>query len=266
MKLVIFLSLAIAATAIPSDYAPEETLIGAEAHAEAQARVNALLAAGKTDSACRDLAQADIKAVENDVKTQQNILKNLPDGKSCNAEGQKEVTKAKNTKKKADKTLKRAKEAESKALHAPLKYKTTLGAVEEGKNCVVEHTDTHFKAAKKDHDKAVKDRQGAAGKAKQAQTSLDNAIKAAANEKHACLCRTQAAHAKAWAAATKKQKHNDIAYQKGKNMLCVLNGKSLGQCKKHSAPKLKEPKITADAKNAKCPSKQASRQNKKGRL
>merc|ERR1712216_545037 len=82
------------ATTLASEIVPESNMIEASEHAEAQAQVGALLAAGKSDTACRNLVKTSIGQIKGDVKEKQNLLNALPTGKNCKNKGQEAVEKA----------------------------------------------------------------------------------------------------------------------------------------------------------------------------
>merc|ERR1712188_57507 len=240
---VILLALSVAATALPS-------LV--EVHAEAQAEVNSLLAAGKSDKACKSLAKADIKQVEDAVKKQNKSLKALDDGKDCANEGQAAVKAAEKALKGAKTDLKNANAEKEKAFNKPLKYEVKFGAVKD-KTCVVHKSDSHFQKAKKAHDKAVKDYEKAKGAKGQAEKNLKNAKDQAKKDVHACLCKVQKGHNDAWKTANAGNDANQKAFAKGKHMICVLEGTSLSKCPAAKAPTPKKPKMRKEVAAAKCP-------------
>lgn len=248
MRVVILLALSVAATALPF----EESLV--EVHAEAQAEVNSLLAAGKSDKECKSLAKLDIKQVEDTVKKQNKILKALDDGKDCANEGQAAVKAAEKALKGAKKDLKNANAEEENALTKPLKYEVKFGAVKD-QACVVQKSDSLFTDAKIAYDKAVKAHEKAKGAKGIAETNLKNAKDQAKKDVHACLCKTQKAHNEAWRIATEGNAERQKAFAKGKHMLCVLGGKSLSKCPAAKAPTPKKPKMRKEVAAAKCPKK-----------
>merc|ERR1711924_531783 len=205
MRVVILLALSVAATALPF----EESLV--EIHAEAQAEVNSLLAAGKSDKACKSLAKADIKQVEDAVKKQNKFLKALPTGKECANEGQAWVKAAEKALDKAKKDLKHANAKKEQEFRKPLEYAVTFGAVKDDA-CVVHPSDSTFKKAKKDYKKA----KGAKG---QAEKNLKNAKDQAKKDVHACLCKVQKGHNDAWRIAIEHNDANQKAFAKGKHDL-----------------------------------------------
>jgi len=246
MRVVILLALSVAATALPF----EESLV--EIHAEAQAEVISLLAAGKSDKACKSLAKADIKQVEDTVKKQNKSLKALPTGKECANEGQAAVKAAEKALEGAKKDLKDANADKEKAFNKPLKYEVTFGAVKDNA-CVVHPSDSHFKKAKKAYKKAVKDHEKAKGAKGQAEKNLKNAKDQAKKDVHACLCKVQKGHNDGWKIAIEGNAERQKAFAKGKHMLCVLEGTSLSKCPAATAPKPKKPKMRKDVAAAKCP-------------
>jgi hypothetical protein len=248
MSFVFLLALSVATLVAALPFG-EETLV--EVHAEAQAEVNSLLAAGKTEQACRSLAKSDIDAVKEAVKSSNKMLKALSSGKDCANKGQKAVKAAKKELKKAKKDLKNANTAEEKALNKPLEYKVNFGAVKDDE-CVVHKTDSDFTKAKNAYDKAVKAHQKAKGAKGQAETNLKNAEDQAKKDVQACLCKTQKAHKDAWKTANENNAANQKAFTKGKHMLCVLDGKSLSKCPAAKAPKPTEVKMIKAIEEAKC--------------
>jgi hypothetical protein len=251
-RVTLIFAIAIAVSAVPSsEHVPASEMIEASEHAEAQAQVNALLAAGKSDAACKSLAKSSVKAVEDSVKFQQENLNKLPTGESCKNKGQEAVKKAEKTKTAADKALKEAKKKVKQALKTDIKVETTYGEAKD-KKCVVAKTNPKYKAAKQKYHSATQAEARKSGEAKQAKKSLDDAKAAAKKEMNECLCKTKKKHAEAWKVATKDNAAHQEAYQKAKNMLCVLGGKAFSKCKKHQAPKVKQPSMRSDVKNASC--------------
>jgi hypothetical protein len=190
-RVTLIFAIAIAVSAVPSsEHVPASEMIEASEHAEAQAQVNALLAAGKSDSACKQLAVAEVKNIEENVKEQQKILNKLPTGKNCKNEGQEAVKKAEKRKTAADKALKKAKKKVNQALQADITVKTTYGKAKE-KKCVVAKTDPKYKAAKQKFDKATTAATTKSGEAEAAQKGVDDAKAAAKKEMNECLCKTK---------------------------------------------------------------------------
>merc|ERR1719248_353921 len=68
-------------TQLEESYSPEQ------AHAEAKESIDALLQAGKKDSACRQLANASKKEISNGQENTQRLLNRMDVGKNCHTAG-----------------------------------------------------------------------------------------------------------------------------------------------------------------------------------
>jgi len=247
-RVCIVLAVLAVATAFPADeYTPEADT---DLLLQATARVHSLMAEGKDDSACRNLAKSEQKAIEDDVKAQQQMLDGLPTGKTCPDAGQDGVKKAKKAKTEADNALVNAKKAASNAAGAKIDFgKRSFSSISASGSCAISKQDSKYVAAKKDVDATQKAKSKAEGAAKSAASALVDAEKAAKKEKLACECNVQEKQAAAWKTASKKNS-NAESYAKATNMLCVLDGKTT--CPAKTCPSVKKPTIHNGSKQAQC--------------
>merc|ERR1712017_11802 len=230
---------------------------------DAVATVDTLLQAGKSKSACKDLADSTIKEINNAVKTVEKIVKNLDTGGSCKKSGQGGVDKAKKTLKEAQKKSDNAHKAATKACNAKVTFGSKpFSSLKKG-SCDTFFNDPAYTKAKKKCDKANKKATKAKGALEQAKTGLKNATDAAKKEKNQCECKAQKAHANAVkAAGDANSKANKKAWTKAPHMLCVLDGKHKS-CKVPPMPAVKVPSLAKGVNKAVCPTTKPSVQKKK---
>jgi len=253
-----FLVLAIAAavTAIPSpdayDVVPEtafeQYMQNTESdYANAQKSVQSLMETGKSDKECRDLATASKKAIEDDVKADQKILDAIPTGDSCKNEGQSLVASNKNSLSKANDDEKAAKKKLDKAAAANVDFGTIPYNQLVPGQCGTFFNHPGYKSAKAALDKAKADHDKAKGATVAAQKAYDQAVAAAADSKAKCLCSAKKAHDKAWDQVKSTKHKAALDWKTAHNVECVLDGTPVSKCKVPAEPKVKAPKLNADA-------------------
>jgi hypothetical protein len=222
-------------------------------HKEAQTHIEGLLQSGKTQDACKSLADSSIKAISDSVKNAQKIMNAVPKGASCKKEGQPAVDAATKTNNAAAKKVKDAKAASGTAKSAPVKFKGVTMASLKGGDCAAFFSDPAYTAAKKTAEAAGNKSAKAEGEAKVAKKALDDALEAQKYAIHVCACKVQREHKKAKDAADKANSgENAKAWKKSHMMKCVLAGTAMNACKVPAAPKVTVPALEAPAKGAKC--------------
>merc|ERR1712010_43456 len=219
----------------------QDMLVQEAEYSEAKNRVKALQAQGKDDKACRDLAEADKKAVSESVQSMQKILNGLDKGSGCKDEGMSLVRTARTARNKAFLDLKMELSRESKLASKKVVFEPTFSSMTG--SCAVAKTDQKYVAAKKRFDQATRAVASAKGAYNVARTAHKKAVEAAKKAKKACECKAQEEHAAQWKTANQDNASNQEAWTKATNMLCVLDAKKLSDCKHSNAPKVTKPSL-----------------------
>jgi hypothetical protein len=219
----------------------QDMLVQEAEYSEAKNRVKALQAQGKDDKACRDVAEADKKAVSESVQSMQKILNGLDKGSGCKGEGQSLEGTARTIKDEAFQDLGGKQSAESKLASKKVVFEPTFKSM--SGSCAVAKTDPKYVAAKKEFDQAKSAVASAQGSYNMAKTAHEEAVEAAEKAKKACECKAQEEHAAQWKTANQDNASNQEAWTKATNMLCVLDREKLSDCKHSNAPKVTKPSL-----------------------
>jgi len=260
MRSLIILTLVAMAVGVPQTEAdapvPEVELSQATVEAAAHESIQALSEAGKSDTACRNMAKADSKAIEDDIKADQKLINALPTGASCHkhtGNGSAQIRAAKSALSKAKDAASRAKTNCNNAKKAPVKVgKIPLTALSKGKCSAV--FGTAYKNAVKKKDAACAAQTAAESEVVAFQKALDAAIKEGDRLKKECECKAQRENKVARDALGKKdRKAQEVLYKKSKMMICVLDGRNTGHAScAPPLPKITFPKLPAAVTGAKC--------------
>jgi len=277
MKCVLFFALALAVAAyaqnevvpemaeavkvapfLPSEVSevaePTTTFISEEENDAAHAEADSLMAKAGA-GACKDLADATEKEVQDNVKAQQAIMDKIEKGAKCPQEGQDAVN-AMNGKLIAAKNDKTAKDkAYNDAMNADVNFGTRkYNSLTKGQ-CGTFFNSQAFKNAETKVNNAKKAKDAAAGKVTQAQKDLDAAKAAAKIAVRKCQCSTFKAHEKALADSNAKVKSaNTKAWTKAAHLKCVLDGKTTNQCTVPALPKVKGVSLATGVNGGACSS------------
>jgi hypothetical protein len=244
---------AVAVTAIPtSDNVPEDALVQyvsntASDYEHARKNVQSLMQTGKTDKECRDLATSSKKAIEDDVKADQKILDALPTGDSCKNEGQSLVTSTQNSLAQAKTDHDNAEKKLKKAKAANVDFGTVPYNQLTPGQCGTFFNHASYKKAVDAQTKAQADLDKAKGAMQAAQTANANAVAAANQGKMECLCRAKKASDKGWQQVKSTQHKAGLDWKTAHNVECVLDGTPVSKCKVPPEPKVKAPKLNAEA-------------------
>merc|ERR1711959_410593 len=260
LKSVLFVALLVA-LASPSSALPADDVIIHEdidllqetAWGDAVERVNSLLAEGKDDQACVDLANSEKKTIKDSVDTNQKLLNSLPSGAHCEHEGQELVTTRKNEVARKARELTKAKGALERAGNAEIDFgKRTFLSIASTGACAIEKSDGKYVAAKRVYDAAQKKVVTATAEHKAAVKAYNDAIAAAKKQRKECECDVQKKHADAWKKANAANASNQKGWTRATHMLCVAGGTHYNNCKGSTAPTVRKPTIDSGAKNAQC--------------
>merc|ERR1711988_946131 len=232
----LLLIMALAANAIPF---PEDEVVpelyqgdSPTDYSDAKSRVESLMAVGKTDKDCREMAKTSKTAVEDAVSASQKTLDALKDGSQCKDEGQALVSTSKTALDDAKSKVTSSKKAHEDAKNADVDFgKRTLSSLDPG-NCATFFSSPAYTDAVAKRDSA----------------------KAAAKAKAECLCTTKKEHEKTWEAATKDKDTQAKDWKQSHLLVCVLDHTSQSDCKIPATPVVKKPTIVAEAANADCSS------------
>jgi hypothetical protein len=244
---------AVAVTAIPtSDNVPEDALVQyvsntASDYEHARKNVQSLMQTGKTDKECRDLATSSKKAIEDDVKADQKILDALPTGDSCKNEGQSLATSTQNSLAQAKSDHDNAEKKLKKAKAANVDFGTVPYNQLTPGQCGTFFNHANYKKAVAAQTKAQADLDKAKGAMQAAQTANANAVAAANQGKMECLCRAKKASDKGWQQVKSTQHKAGLDWKTAHNVECVLDGTPVSKCKVPPEPKVKAPKLNAEA-------------------
>merc|ERR1712188_106566 len=259
MKSVLFVALLVAlaspSSALPDDLIiPEDVdLLQETAWGDAVERVNSLLAVGKDDKACADLAKSEKKAIQDSVDTNQKLLNELPTGVDCKLEGVDLVETQKKEWFKTHEELINAKNALELAGSAEIDFgKRTFLSIASTGACAIEKSDLKCVAAKGVYDAAQKKVVTATAEHKAAVKGYNEAVAAADKQRKECECDVQKKHADAWKKANAANASNQKGWTRATHMLCVAGGTHYNNCKGSTAPTVRKPTIDSGAKNAQC--------------
>jgi len=269
-KSILFFALVVAA-ACAQDVAPESTedvvpesnsLVEtmASADEEAAARESEDAHAEASDylkkagaGACKSLADATEKEVQDNVKAQQDILNKIDKGAKCPEEGQDAITAMQNKVTKAEKDKKAADKAYDDALNVDVDFgKRKFNSLTKGQ-CGTFFSSTAYTNAEKKVADAKKKKDQAAGAVTSTKKDLQAAKDAAVIAVKKCQCNTYKAHQAALEAANKQVvDSNTKAWTKAAHLKCVLAGKTTNQCTVPALPKVKGVTMAAGVTASKC--------------
>jgi len=251
--LIVSLAFLYATTATPIDSViPEDANYALDDDlSEAQATLDQMTADGKSEKDCRKLVDETKKDITTVVTNGQKIINELPTGGHCMNLGLGLVTKTREEKRKADAHVVTTTKEVNKASSAEVDFgSASFSSLTEGQ-CGSFYSSTNYINAKTTYKTAVSTRTKAVGAAGEAKVALENAIKAAADAKHKCLCKTRADHDKAFKAGSASNAANEKAWIFAHKLECVLNRVYSG-CKIPDTPTVKRATLTSAAQGEKC--------------
>merc|ERR1711904_670554 len=213
-----------------ADYALDDDLV------EAHAKVQAMMAAGKTLADCRKLEDATKKDIEDAVRDGQKLLDSLPRGDHCENTGQGAVKLAQEAKEKADKP------AITTAQSAHVKISSRSFSSINENECSWAFSSTAYTTAQATYKKAVKEHEIAVGRAGEAAKAVASAIAEAKQGKHDCLCKTQYDHTETFKRLSKDNAKNQKDWTFAFKLECVHSGKKV--CKIPACPTVKPGDMT----------------------
>jgi hypothetical protein len=218
---------------------------------DAKTHITELLAAGKNDQACRDLAAASKKTVTDSVAANQKAVAGMPNGDQCAGEGADLVKTAEANKVKADDAEKDALNKVNAAEAVKINFgDMVVSSLKEGQ-CANFYNSLVYTNAKKKIKEAKDTYQKKVAEAKAAAKAVTTAKEEAAKLVRKCKCDSKKAIEKAIkdfndkAAAT-----NKAAWTKSYHMICVVEGKTAAQCSVPTVPTVQPVPFGAGVKSA----------------
>jgi len=240
----------------PSMIVPEPEVGTYDPHQDAVETVLAMQKIGKGADACKDLADATEKTVEQNVKQEQDLLDKLDRGQNCPKSGQSAVDNADSALQKANGEAQDASKALAKAQGADVDWgSSAFNSVTKG-NCNVFYTSAAYVAA----EKAVSAAKDHLNQKNGAVTALTKALAKAKEDQKAaiakCQCDTYNNHNAARTTANDKVVAAETkAWTKAAHLKCVLNGVNANACKVPALPAVKAVQL-ANGVNAEACAKQ----------
>jgi hypothetical protein len=223
-----------------------------EDFSEASQAVEVMLQEGKSDSACRKLANGSKLEISNGQKNTQGLVNRMDVGKNCHTAGlaayqaaKRRETSARNQYHSANNACNRAKGARVQVGARSLsQFKVSCAAfLNDGKYIAAKRhmTNTCNDVIRK---KAVYDN---------SRKASASAMKAHQKAKVACACRAQ----KNYKAAVKSTKNfnsaaNAKAWTKAHHMMCVLDGKPANKCAVPRVPRVTAPRMPSWVARTRC--------------
>merc|ERR1711871_1157489 len=249
----ILLLVAAFATAIYSDdtTAPQEAFVQTTSiddnmdliHEHARSKVTALLQAGKTNSECKDLADASIKGITDSITASKQTLGSLPTGGSCVSSNL--VAQAKAALDAAKATAVAASKADAASQTAPVKFADiNIVDMNEG-DCAAFFNDQAYLSAKSAAAATAAKNSQAIGAQKAAQKAYDDAVAADRAAMRDCACKVQKRLNEAWPTAQKGYQATEAEWKRSHSMLCVLNGVAPNKCTIPAQPALVKPTLNS---------------------
>lgn len=256
-SLAIAMAIISAAAAAPTADAtvPELSLVqslNAKAAADAKNTVQQMLETGSDSSACKDLAGSILTEVEDNIKSQEELLSNMPDGSACKSEGQGVVDAAQAAIDSAQTMKSSADAAAATAASAPVDFGTYSLSSISTTSCTQFESDPVYTAAVATSQQAQNAATTAAAELTAAQNELTSAQDAQAKAIKTCECAAFTAYDTAYKQANTRSDEDLSAWKKGKHMQCVLAGTDASACDVGSPPEVTKRTLAAGVDQSAC--------------
>merc|ERR1711981_533207 len=205
---------------------PEDNLFSLDDDlSEARATLQSMQAAGNSETECRKLVKDTKDEIKINVRTEQQIMGALDNGKKCELHFKNTEDEKTEVKRTEDEEKKAATEKEKAFTVEVVFGKHIFSSLTEG-DCSVFFSSSSYLAAKKRYEEATSTHTKAVGAKKQAKEELIKVVEEARRETRKCHCDTKLKHAE----ANKRGHANDAANKKAWAMAhqleCVLDGKT----------------------------------------
>merc|ERR1712159_38843 len=207
---------------------------------------------GRSESACRQLADNTIKEISTSITNTQTMLDRLYKGERCHLEMRKEYDAAVRRYNTAKNNLKTAKRRLQDALNYQVDFgRYTFSGLNEG-NCRMFWNDGSYRNAKANYHRRKSELQTATGAYNSAKKAKESTYRAHLDAVLRCRCRVKREHSKSWTSANKNNSANAKAWKKAKHMLCVLSNTPLNRCSTAGLRSFRKPRLSSSVTNAKC--------------
>lgn len=226
-----------------------------DSFAEATSFVQAFMsehAMGGGDSACRKVADDSIRTIKNECDAlQKNVDTASKANQKCCNSGKPAVCSAEKSKGDLGGKSSTCKGEADALANAKITFTSTLDALKNGK-CKSIHGSSAYKKKKAEHATKTKECNKLSGAVSEAKKALKTAIASAKKARRTCNKDARTALDEAFKTAKKacNSDKNKRAFTRAQHMKCVLDGKSLKNCKTGKYPSVKKTalsKLTCDA-------------------
>lgn len=259
---IVILATIALATALPSaedDVVPEELLVQTvaeesyDAHAEAKRELEFLQTQeGRSDKACKDLANGTLREINTSINTQQRMLDRLYRGQNCHKEGRKAWDESKKRLTHAKNRLRDAVKRLNQSRNRRVDFgRYTFSGLREG-NCGVFWQDRNYRSAKSLYERHVREERQRRGEERAATQSERKFRDAHHRAVKRCRCNVRTQHEKSWKSANRNNAANAKAWTKAKHMLCVLAGTAQKNCNIKGLRSLRKPSLSSAVRGARC--------------
>jgi hypothetical protein len=217
--------------------------INDEDFSEASQAVDVMLQEGKSDSACRKLANGSKQEISNGQKNTQRLLNRMDVGKNCHTAGLSAYNAAKRRESNAKKAADTATRNCNKAKNARVKVGSkSLSQFKVG--CSAFLNDPAYTRAKGHMTRTCNDATRKRAAHADSRRATASALRAHQKAKEQCACRAQKTHKAAVRTTTNfNSAANAKAWTKAHHMICVLDGKAANRCSVPRVPRVTAPRM-----------------------
>merc|ERR1712195_437793 len=233
---------------------PEDS--GAEVSDESPSKLAALevttmLQQGRSEGACKKLADELCNEVERNVQNFQQEIARIPDGSECQNKGQDEVEKSRQEVNRTQTEYSEAGRRAEEASRAPVDFGVYILSTLDESVCGQFWDDPAYRAAKGNAEAAEEASREAEIAWNSATERLQESILRAAQKKRECLCKVQMDYNSLYSTATEDRKNEAKAYAKCNHMNCYLKNTPAGNCK-FVVPTVKQKKLANGVPEQEC--------------
>jgi len=233
---------------------PEDS--GAEVSDESPSKLAALevttmLQQGRSEGACKKLADELCNEVERNVQNFQQEIARIPDGSECQNKGQDEVEKSRQEVNRTQTEYREAGRRAEEASRAPVDFGVYILSTLDESVCGQFWDDPAYRAAKGNAEAAEEASREAEIAWNSATERLQESILRAAQKKRECLCKVRMDYNSLYSTATEDRKNEAKAYAKCNHMNCYLKNTPAGNCK-FVVPTVKQKKLANGVPEQEC--------------
>jgi hypothetical protein len=214
-----------------------------EDFSEASQAVEVMLQEGKSDSACRKLANGSKLEISNGQKNTQRLLNRMDVGKNCHTAG----LSAYNAAKRRESNAKRAADTATRNCNKAKNVRVKVGSKSLSQfkvGCSAFLNDPAYTRAKGHMTRTCNDATRKRAAHADSRRATASALRAHQKAKEQCACRAQKTHKAAVRTTTNfNSAANAKAWTKAHHMLCVLDGKAANRCSVPRVPRVTAPRM-----------------------